>query len=70
MVLVAVVTLLPRGPGGEGWVVAAGVALAGGPLTVRERRRLRSVERLLAELGEGPVAGGESAHVGDRSPSA
>ena len=69
MVLVAVVTLLPRGPGGEGWV-AAGVALAGGLLTVRERRCLRSVERLLAELGEGPVAGGESAHVGDRSPSA
>ena len=70
VVLVAVVTLLPRGPGGEGWVVAAGVALAGGLLTVRERRCLRSVERLLAELGEGPVAGGEPAHVGDRSPSA
>ena len=66
-VLVAVATLLPAGPGGGGWLLAAGLALAGGLLTVRERSRLRTVEQLLREC---PASGGESAHVGDRSPSA
>ncbi len=66
-VLVVVVTLLPQGPGGAGWVLAAGVALVGGLLTVRERSRLRTVERMLGEL---PASEGESAHVGDRPPSA
>ncbi len=66
-VLVAVATLLPAGPGGGGWLLAAGLALAGGLLTVRERSRLRTMERLLREC---PASRGESAHVGDRSPSA
>jgi hypothetical protein len=47
-VLVAVVTLLPDGPGGWGWLLAVGLAAAGGLLTLRERRRLRTVDRLLA----------------------
>jgi hypothetical protein len=50
-VLVIVVTLLPDGPGGSGWLLAAGLALAGGLLTARERRRLRTVERLIGERG-------------------
>ena len=50
-VMVAVVTLLPDGPGGSGWLLAAGLALAGGLLAARERRRLRTVERLLREPG-------------------
>ncbi|MGY1682252.1 hypothetical protein [Geodermatophilus sp. SYSU D01176] len=66
-VLVAVVTLLPAGPGGAGWLLAAGLALAGGLLAVRERSRLRTVERMLGELA---ASEGESAHVGDRPPSA
>jgi hypothetical protein len=55
-VLVAVVTLLPDGPGGRGWLLTVGLALVGGLLTVRERSRLRTVERLLGELGppQGP----------------
>jgi hypothetical protein len=57
-VLVAVVTLLPDGPGGWGWLLAVGLAAAGGLLTVRERSRLRTVDRLLEELGplQGPAA--------------
>ncbi len=50
-VLVLVGTLLPDGPGGSGWLLAAGLALAGGLLTARERRRLRTVERLIGERG-------------------
>jgi hypothetical protein len=57
-VLVGITTLLPAGPGGGGWLLAAGLGLAGGLLTVRERSRLRTVDRLLAELGplQGPAA--------------
>lgn len=69
-VLLAVVSLAPRGPGGAGWILAAGLALGGGLLSVRDRRRLRTADRLLAELGERPVAEGESTHAGDGSPSA
>ncbi len=70
VVLVVVVTLLPDGPGGSGWLLAVGLALAGALLAVRERRRLQAVDQLLAGLGGGPAAEGESTHAGDRLPSA
>ena len=56
-VLVGVVSLLPRGPGAGGWVLAVGLVLVGGLLAVRERRRLQTADRLLAELGpsQGPA---------------
>jgi len=69
-VLVVVATLLPDGPGGGGWLLAVGLALAGALLTVRERRRSETVDGLRAQLPEGATSGGESAHVGDHSPSA
>ena len=57
-VLVAVVTLLPDGPGGWGWLLAVGLALAGGLAGLQQHRRLQVADRLLAELGplqaEGP----------------
>jgi hypothetical protein len=71
-VLVAVVTLLPDGPGGgSGWLLAAGLALAGGLLAVRERGRLRTVDRLLAELGplHGPAASSRAEGAGGPSTS-
>jgi hypothetical protein len=69
-VLVAVVTLLPDGPGGWGWLLAVCLALAGGLAGLQQHRRLHTADRLLAELAGRSVGGGESAHVGDRSPSA
>jgi len=69
-VLVAVVTFLPDGPGGWGWLLAVGLVVAGGLLGLQQHRRLRTVERLLAQLGEGSASGGESAHAGDRPLSA
>jgi hypothetical protein len=57
-VLVAVVTLLPDGPGGWGWLLAVGLALAGGLAGSQQHRRLHTADRLLAELGplQGPAA--------------
>ncbi len=69
-VLVAVVTLLPDGPGGWGWLLAVGLALAGGSVGVQQHRRLHAADRLLARTSGAVGRGGESAHVGDRSPSA
>ncbi len=51
-VLVAVATLLPEGPGGWGWLHAAGLALAGGLVAAWAHRRLVTVDRLRAQLRE------------------
>jgi hypothetical protein len=50
-------TLLPSGPGGGGWLLAAGLAPAGGLMTVREGGRLRTADRLPAEMDDGPLQG-------------
>jgi hypothetical protein len=58
-VLVAVVTSVPDGPGGGGWLLAVGLALAGGLGGLQQHRRLQTADGLLAELGplQGPAAG-------------
>ena len=55
-VLVAVATLLPEGPGGRGWLLAAGLLLLGALVTAREHRRVRTADRLLAQLEERPAS--------------
>ncbi len=50
-VLVAVVTSLPDGPGGWGWPLTLGLALAGGFAGLQQHRRRHTADRLLAELG-------------------
>ena len=54
-VLVAAAALQPEGPGGWGWLYAVGLALTGGLLAVRGRRRLQTADRLLAGLEERPA---------------
>ena len=51
-VLVAVVTSLPDGPGGWGWLLAVGLALAGGLAGLQQHRRLQTADRLLTELAD------------------
>ncbi len=51
-VLVAVATLLPEGPDGEGWLLAAGLVLFGGLVAAGARRRHDHADRLTAELEE------------------
>src|SRR3712207_313612 len=54
-VLVAVVTLLPDGPGGWGWLLAVGLALAGGLAGLQQHRR--PAHRGPAAGRTGPPAG-------------
>ena len=51
-VLVAVAALLPEGPGGWGWLLAAGLVLFGVLVASSEGRRLENADRLRLELEE------------------